>query len=420
MNPSRILVSVVLVAFAGPALAQASQSSLDAVAMLLDKLNEGISAFSQASSFVALGKRIAAVLFGVVVIWSVIKSMALGGGVYGQLVGDLVQPTIVLGLTIFAITNGLAQAVSSSVLALAGALGSTVGVDVGSLGITGSALEMRILLSFFEAGFRVLDSQTSDLSFMDGITGLFKGEAWGQVVALSVGFLARIVAMLMMMLCGAIGAGVIIAGKVGIAIALAFAPVMIPWGMWQPTAFIFASWLRFTLSSSMQVVMALAIGSLLQGAAITVAELGHTYTGFSDSLVISGGLILFGGLCMYLMFQAQAYASGLLSGDGTMGLQRWTAPAVAAGRGAQVVRRGASDAYDAGRHTMRGLFQGARSAWARTPSEVAAPFKGSTAAAGISGAVGSVAGATGGGIARATSAFFPGSVGRRARDFKVR
>ena len=306
--------------------AEDQQGSLDAVDRLFTIINNGITQFSASPpAFVTIGKKIAAALFMVIFVWGILKNMVMGKGA-AQIAGDLVQPLVILGLAIFAIESGLGPAVKQSVYGLASAFPGVTDPSTGTM-------EVNLMHGFADSGIRLLLSQGSDTGFWDTVTSLFTGNI-GEAFASLYGFAVRVVAMGFLLVCGAIGAGIILVAKISTALALAFAPVMIPWGMWRPTEFLFTAWLRFLISSCMQAVIAMAVGGLLMGAANALSAATASFSSATDSLTLSAGIILFAALCMYIMLQVPSISSGMLSGDGSLGISRWTAMASSVGAGA--------------------------------------------------------------------------------------
>jgi type IV secretory pathway VirB6-like protein len=146
----------------------------------------------------------------------------------------------------------------------------------------------------------------------------------GALLAFILGWIARLVAGVAMIGAGAVAVGIVLVAKLSIGLALVFAPVLIPWGMWRPTEFLLTSWVRYLVSAAMQVVVAVAVGGLLMSVvSFLVAQVGDI-NNHEASIALSVAFIAFGLLSIYLMLQVPRLASGLISGDGTLGLDRWT------------------------------------------------------------------------------------------------
>lgn len=327
-------------------------SAFGTLSQIFQAIDSGISTFTAGQPFLPLGKKIAVVLFMIVLTWGLTRNMALGKPM-SQLMGDIIQPLVLLGVTMVALDQGLGLKIRDSVLGLADTIAA-------ALGQTTDALEVRIMMGFAEAGFRIWDTEiqtgsstTEDGSWWDAVRAAF--DVGGAGFAIIFGLAVKFAAALLMLAAGAVGAGVIVVAKISIALALLLAPVLIPWGMWKPTEFLFTAWLRYLISSSMQVVVAFAVAMLLIGAVNQMAQLSTSFSAATSSIALSSALILFSVLCMYIMMQAPSMASGLVSGDGTMGMSKWTAPSAAASGG---VGKTGGTALGAGSGLVQGIKSG--------------------------------------------------------------
>lgn len=306
-------------------LADAALSALD---LVVERINQGVDTFATAAPFLDLGKKIAGTLFVLVFTWGIIRSWVLGKGL-AQLTGDLVQPLILLGLVLFALDNKLGVTIKDSVLSLADMLAA-------SIGITNTAnIETQLLAGLVKTGFNIMDTKLSASTGASSGTGIldwFKdlpGNMMGATLAFILGWIARLVAGVAMIGAGAVAVGIVLVAKLSIGLALVFAPVLIPWGMWRPTEFLLTSWVRYLVSAAMQAVVAVAVGGLLMSVVNSlVAQVGEINS-HEASIALSVAFIAFGLLSIYLMLQVPRLASGLISGDGTLGLDRWTVGAAA-------------------------------------------------------------------------------------------
>lgn len=345
-----LVLALGCVAGAAQANEAAAKSALDALDALLLAINNGINTFSGGDPFLALGKKIAVTLFGIVLIWGIIKNWVTGRGML-QIVGDVMQPLVLLGLTLFAIENGLGIKIRDSILSLANVLANSVGASM-------NGLELRLMQGFADAGFTILEMKV-EATFWDSLGNAISTFSGG-AIAFLFGWVVRVAAGLFMLVAGATAAAVILVAKISIALALVMAPVMIPWGMWRPTEFLFTSWLRFLITSSMQVVVAVALGGILSSAVTTIGGISSQFTSNEASIGLTSALILFSALCLYIMLQASALASGLVSGDGTIGMRGWSAPSMGVQRGMQTSGGAALGSFRAGAAAANGAYKGYR------------------------------------------------------------
>jgi hypothetical protein len=226
--------------------------------------------------------------------------MMLGRGL-GALAGDAVMPLLLLGL-VFAVTEAqLGRKIFESLLAIARVIPGTNASNT-------DTLSLELLRIFGRAGMNVWN-----IDFGSGFD-----------VNRLIGGVAKLFAGLALMICGALGCATILLAQMSAAIGAMLAPVLIPWGIWQPTSWLFTSWVRFMVSSGMQVVTTFAIGALVASVSRNfVADMAVNGGTVLEALGIAAGLVLFGVLCLLIMSRADSVASGLVSGDGTLSTGGW-------------------------------------------------------------------------------------------------
>ncbi len=333
-----------------------SKIAYDSIDDLFNTIFAGIESWKAGNAVLnSLGQKIAVTLFGLIFMWGIIKSWVTGKGM-AQLVGDLVQPLVLLGVTLYAINGNFGQAIADSTGSLASAFANGSAPPA-------STTARTLMNKFAEAGITIVfnplqdkastaqqqtDTSSSDSgswsNFSVSAIGSAIVEKLGGMAATAYSYLVRIIAMVALMLCGAIGAGMIILAQLMIALGIVLAPVMIPWGMWTPTAFLFTGWLKFMITAGMQVVVTFAMGSLLTGVATSMAARVATESGQLGSFGLSAGLLLFSVLCIYLMLKVDAVAVGLVQGDGSTGLRQWSAAAVGAAKSGAAAAKSAASA----------------------------------------------------------------------------
>lgn len=369
LAPRALILVCACVVFSGRAWAdagatQVTTEALAALDALFLEFERGLNLFSAGAPFLDLGKRIAIVLFGVVFAWGIVRNMVLGKS-FVQLGADMIQPVVLLGIILFGIDNGFGQVIRDSIYSLADRLATTAGLP----GIAG--LELSMMKAFAQTGFKIMDLDIFS-STTGSSTGTWSWSSWwqtvqnvsGAAVAYILGWVARLVAGVLLLVAGAAGAGIVLVSKVAVALGMLMAPVMMPWGIWQPTEFLLSSWIRFVVTGGLGVLVATAVGGMLMNAAAGIVAISTKFASNSTSIALSCVLILFSVLAIFLMLQVPKLASGLVSGDASLGLRGWSAPASAAlgvaRAGATAVGSAAAGVGGAGVAAATGAFAAVR------------------------------------------------------------
>ncbi|CAN7283207.1 type IV secretion system protein [Rhizobacter sp. LjRoot28] len=311
---------------------------------LFEQVSGAIDAFAAGNDgLVAVGRRTAVTLFGVLLVWGLLKSWILGKG-FAQLLPEFIQPVVIFGLTLWSVDH-LGPIVKASVESLAGIFAETLLLP------GGAPTEMDIIDRLAAASFDVV-------SAVPKVTGSDWINTLSAIAHQTIGFLFRLAAALLLLVAGAIAAGVMMMAKVQTALAILFAPVMIPWAMWQPSTFLFNAWLTFLIGGAMQGVMASAVASLsvqvIDKVVLVAKSLGATD---AMSFVTCCVLLLMAALVGFLFTRVPSLASGLV-GSAAIGLDRWNATAAATGQGVAAVGSGAVATARAGYEFGKGTFQG--------------------------------------------------------------
>lgn len=307
-------------------------------------ITESIEAFGAGNaSLVAVGRRTAVTLFGVLLVWGIVKSWILGKGM-AQLLPEFLQPLVIFGLALWAVDH-LGPVVKDSVAGLAQ-------VFAGTLSLPGAPTELDVIDRMAVAAFDVATAAPSG-----------PGSEWGNVINAvanqTLGRLFRLLAAAVLLVSGALAAGVMLMAKVQTSLAILFAPVMIPWAMWAPSAFVFNAWLGFLVTGAMQGVMAAAVAAMSIQAIDKVVVVARAM-GPSDgmSFVTCCVLLLMAVTVGFLFMKVPSLASGLVGGA-SLNLDRWSAVGHATGNGLATAGAGAGtvmkEAYKFGRGAVEGF-----------------------------------------------------------------
>ena len=361
---------------------QLAESIGGAVQAVSDTITQAFDSLIENEGLKSGGKTITYTLFAIVFAWNLLRSMVQGDGVNG-IVSELVP---MIG-TLAIITALLESGGVGEIIKFMDSVASTFGAS-GKLGPDILAAIKKGLGAI--ANILTMPSTNTNVPFTTNI---------GQMIGVAGAFLVSLIAKLIAAFVIVISIGIYVANIVlahgSIILAVALAPIMIPFMLAPALSFIFDGWLRFTLGAGMiKVVGAFMIGftdKIMDGlvglsAKVAVPPNADYSTIYASSLVVYCGLVLMAGLCAYLMMQVPSLATGVLSGSagaGFRGMRALTggvgfqAGGVAGRFGANATNKGAAGAgnvaqgaYGAFRsHGKNGTALKSESKPVQTPSE---------------------------------------------------
>lgn len=316
-TPTLALSGLLLLFVAGPAFAaDPSPSGMTAMAklgQLFAAIQDGLATLRHNAGIIDIAKRIALVLFGVVFTWGVVKSWLLGKG-FMNLAVDLVLPTVMLGLILFAMQKDLGLAISKSVETIA---------SVASGGATASPIDL--MGSLMVAAFKVFDIAGADYPKFLDIPG------W---LVIGIGMLVKIVVAFILFGCAAIAAGSFLLADVSLAIATGLGPVFYVWALWRPTEFLFQGWLKFLLTAAIQKLMVGVMATLVAAVVSSLGSLSATLTHQFTDLIAYAGVLLVGVISAHLMRSAAGLASSIVGAPPGISMTGWTAATTSMGSAA--------------------------------------------------------------------------------------
>lgn len=113
------------------------------------------------------------------------------------------------------------------------------------------------------------------------------------------------------------------------AIGMKLGPILVPWLIWDRTAFLFDGWLRFMLGAGLTKVVAALMATTVAGMLAVVNSIAQFVNVSSPTVVASvdlmAALVLaaISAIAAYLMWQVPSIASGLISGSGGGNVTSW-------------------------------------------------------------------------------------------------
>lgn len=299
--------------------------SLKMVTALFGAINKGIKKIANNAWGKDLATKIAVVLLALVAVWSYAKNLLLGKGI-GGLMAELFPAMIMFGLALAAMSADLGMLISKSVdVITANYLGPVK--DGGALGI---------MANLCQHAFSLFDLEP--LTY----PGALNVAGW---VVVGFGYLAKLVAAVILLVCAAFAAAAYLIAEISVAIACGLGPVLYVWAIWRPTEWIFNSWLKFLICAAMQKLMLSIMASLVGSVIAAVSsELAPKLLNVSADFIAYGGILLIAMIAVHLMKAAPGMATMLLSGHGGLSLHGWQAASQSARDGAQSAATGANNA----------------------------------------------------------------------------
>lgn len=271
-------------------------------------------------SLQAGGKTITYTLFAIVFAWNLVRTMVQGEGVNG-LVAELVPMIGTLAIIVALLdAGGVGQ-----IIKFMDSVASTFGAS-GGLGPDVLAAIKKGMVSVTN----ILSMPSTNTKVPFGFSAEAIGAAMGTLGAFLMGLAAKLIAAFLVVIAVGIYVANIVLAHGSAMLAVALAPIMIPFILVPALSFIFDGWLRFLLGATMvKVVGAFMIGftdKLMDGlvnlsAKVAVPPNADFTTIMATAMVAYCGLVLLAGLCAYLMMQVPTLATGLLSGSAGAGFK---------------------------------------------------------------------------------------------------
>lgn len=243
-----------------------------------------------------LGKYTLSVMFAVVFIWVIIKNMILHSGAH-QLLSDFVFPFIIFGLAYACLDQNLGQIVSDSIDSIAKVLTNSTDQKGTSSQIFAEQM-LKSMLVIWDApnNFNPLN------------LGL----------EMIISFLMKLISIFIIAGSTAVGVSYLLLSKFQVSLAIALAPVMIPWAIWKPTEFLMTGWLNFLLKGSFTSLTVMTTEFALRSSVSNLAQLsGSVPTGVSAAFVY-GVVALLSMMFSLLISKSYDIGSSMISGNVTL------------------------------------------------------------------------------------------------------
>lgn len=405
MKPSRSSLIAAALLLLLPGLAFAAGTGSDAVGQilgdLLNKFNGLVTAKPQ--PFEQVGTRLLQMLLLILIAWKGIR-IALDTGSFSAAIAELVNIAIVWGIASFFMSSKMQQQFVAGFDQLAVMAASATGsmLDVASP----AAAIADALGRLMDAAMKLYMGTPPDAPagadpgmWAEATSWLQKSIdsiASGDILFSLANLFFRVFLAILVLITGLIYAVTVIWTQVMVNVALVVAPIFVPWLLWEASAFLFHSWLKFLIVCGVQKV----VGALMFGLTASMIDNVTTLATKANATPVENfyyyaATFLLVAIMALMMAGITTLANGLVSGMPSSafspGKSSLLNPAAGATRSGGRMEKHAVQA-------AKGAAAGARGAWAGGKAFDGAIMKGqSVGSAAKAGAQGVWAGMKGGG-----------------------
>ena len=227
------------------------------------------------SSLKSLGKKLITVISVLVIIWSLLKGMVLSSNLF-QIISDLTFPFIFI---VQFVSNTFTNSNDSS------------------------SSSTKTFAENMTKSMVVIWDAPNDLNILDlGVDA-------------AIIFLMKLISIFLIAGALASGLSILLIVKFQISLAIALAPIMMPWAIWKPTEFLFNGWLNFLLKSSFVSLTVSTIEYSLRDSISQLAELAGSVPPGVSSAYVYGVVSMLSLLFSILILKSSEIGSGIISGN---------------------------------------------------------------------------------------------------------
>lgn len=305
---------------ADPAPPTTSVTASDLIDEVTKGVTDALSSVSSSGTLKEIGDYFANTILVILISWNLVKTMATGRG-FGDFISEMV-PVFISYAFVYLFTN---KSAADMIVGMMETIGSAVaGTPVGMSNFS------AVVNSALTPTFQVMSTALHmDFSF-DVFKSLNPLDIMANVAMMAFTFIYATVMKLLTLVLIILSAVIVMAtltmGYMSLQLALAFAPVMVPFIMFRPMSWVFDSWLRFFLGSTMLFIVVAffqKISTVLQekmAAIAAKAAMSSSTTPGLDmmqaDITIYSSIALLALLSGLLMASAPGIANGLISGGG--------------------------------------------------------------------------------------------------------
>ncbi|WP_377413046.1 type IV secretion system protein [Polaromonas aquatica] len=353
-----------------PAVNSTGLNSVDVAAMIAKSMDDKLNGLTGSSTLMGARDIILGVGLAIGLFWTGLKTMVAGKGI-GELLGEWIPILITAGVVTALTTPGPGSAGNQIALTMDNIAGAITGAAGGQAIDTSSV--QGIISSAVTTTFNAVVSVASAPQRTEGGWSDIAG-AIASVPIWVYATIMKLVTSFIIVIAMCIYMATAVMAMVSIKLVIALAPVMVPFLIFKPTAWLFDSWLKFLLGASMMKLVGafmLSLTSGLMSSMMLVAQkidsdsASGTFDTFTGDIVLFATILLMSVLAGLLMAQVPSIASGLLAGSaggaGFSGL-KGVSQNLGSKAGTSAASSGGRLAYDKGIGEARAARQGAKDA----------------------------------------------------------
>lgn len=344
-------------------LAQQAGSS-EAVQAVISSVLSDTSKLISGSPFMSQGQKLLQMLLLILISWKGIK-LALDVSSFNEVIADIVNVILLWGIASFFLTATVQKEFSDGFDQLAktaaSATGSSIDMSKPETAIANSlGRMMNAALLLYEG--TPPEKPSTATSYWDKLTEWMR-MTWnelssGQIFAELAAAIFRILIAIAMLLSALIYVGQLIFSQILVNIGLILAPLFVPWIMWEGTAFIFHSWVKFMIVAGVQKIVGALMFGLTASLITHVTSLASSVNADpSQNFYLYAAAFLVVAIMALMMMQISTIANGLVSGMPSTAFK----PPQAMSAGGGMNRAGASMSK-AGSQAVDGARAGVRAA----------------------------------------------------------
>lgn len=370
------------------------------------------------SPFMAQGQKLLQMLLVILISWKGIK-LALDGTGFSQVIAEIVNIVLLWGIASFFLTatvqKQFADGFNDLARSAATATGSTVDMSNPETAISNALGRMMHSAMLLYEGTPPERPAAANASTWDKFTGWLK-DKWsdltsGQIFAGMAAAVFRIFIAVAVLITALIYVAQLIISQILVNIGLILAPLFVPWLMWESSAFVFHSWMKFMIVAGVQKI----VGALLFGLTASMVAKVTTLASAANAdpaqnFYYYAAAFLVVAIMAMLMMQVTTIANGLVSGMPTTAFKPPMAMSAGGGlsRAGGGMQKGASQAMDGARAGSRGAIGAVKGTMAGVKSGKGGAY---TAGRAAGGAIQAMKSGGGGFIPKAPSSL-PKSTGK--------
>lgn len=343
----------------------------EAVQTVLRSILSDTSSLISGSPFMAQGQKLLQMLLVILISWKGIK-LALDVSGYSQVVAEIVNIVLLWGIASFFLTatvqKQFADGFNDLAKTAASATGSTVDMSNPESAISNALGRMMHSAMLLYEGTPPEKPAAASASTWEKFTGWLK-DKWsdltsGQIFAGMAAAVFRIFIAVAVLITALIYVAQLIISQILVNIGLILAPLFVPWLMWESTAFIFHSWVKFMIVAGVQKIVGALLFGLTASMIAKVTTLASAANADpSQNFYYYAAAFLVVAIMALLMMQVTTIANGLVSGMPTTAFKPPMAMTAGGGmnRASGGMQKGASQAMSgarAGGRAAVGAYQG--------------------------------------------------------------